>query len=50
LLQGNIIDAGIIFSDEDGYFSEFNELAGRYVEIKVDRISIEFLSTPTNKV
>lgn len=43
ILQENSIDAGIILTDEDEYFSEYPYLIGGHVEIKVDRISIEFL-------
>jgi hypothetical protein len=42
-LQEDSIDAGIVLVDEDEYFSEYPELRERNVEIKVDRISIEFL-------
>ncbi|MEE5180228.1 hypothetical protein JDW21_15695 [Bacillus subtilis] len=43
ILQEDSIDAGIVFTDEDEYFSEYPHLIGKHVEIKVDRISIEFL-------
>ncbi|BAC15318.1 hypothetical protein ACFQ4N_15905 [Oceanobacillus iheyensis] len=43
LLQKDSIDAGIIFNDEDEYFSDYPELIGKYVEMKIDRISVEFL-------
>ncbi|MCY9362620.1 hypothetical protein MOF33_07255 [Bacillus spizizenii] len=43
ILQDDSIDAGIVFTDEDEYFSEYLHLIGKHVEIKVDRISIEFL-------
>ncbi|MGM0949445.1 MAG: hypothetical protein ACQEWT_11540 [Bacillota bacterium] len=43
ILQENSIDAGIILTDEDEYFSEYPYLMGGHVEIKVDRISIGFL-------
>ncbi|MCY7810419.1 hypothetical protein P8845_00870 [Bacillus spizizenii] len=43
ILQDDSIDAGIVFTDEDEYFSEYPHLIGKHVEIKVDRISIEFL-------
>ncbi|CAN2249225.1 hypothetical protein [Bacillus vallismortis] len=43
ILQENSIDAGIVLTDEDEYFSEYPYLIGEHVEIKVDRISIEFL-------
>ncbi|KIL43122.1 hypothetical protein [Jeotgalibacillus campisalis] len=42
-LNEETVDAGIVFSDEDEYFSEYSELINNQVEIKVDRISIEFL-------
>ncbi|MDG5471431.1 hypothetical protein P6709_06705 [Jeotgalibacillus sp. ET6] len=37
------VDAGIVFNDENEYFSEYPELINNQVEIIVDRISIEFL-------
>lgn len=43
LLQRDSIDAGIVIDDEDEYFSEYPELIGKNVELKVDRISVEFL-------
>ncbi|MEC1736496.1 hypothetical protein P9D87_05810 [Bacillus mojavensis] len=43
VLQEDSIDAGIVLTDEDEYFSEYPYLIGEHVEIKVDRISIEFL-------
>ncbi|WP_077310519.1 hypothetical protein [Terribacillus halophilus] len=43
LLQRNSLDAGIIINDEDEYFSDYPNLIGKQVEIKVDRISVEFL-------
>ena len=42
-LHENSIDAGIVISDEDDYFVDSPDLIGKFVEIKVDRISIEFL-------
>ncbi|MCY8233451.1 hypothetical protein [Priestia endophytica] len=42
-LNEDSIDAGIVLSDEDEYFLDYPELQGKNVEIKVDRISIEFL-------
>lgn len=48
LLHEDKIDAGIVFTDDDEYFSEYPELMGKYSEIKVDRISIEFLRTTTD--
>lgn len=41
-------DAGIVLTDEDEYFSDYPELMAKNVEIKVDRISIEYLWRPTN--
>ncbi|MTI48434.1 MAG: hypothetical protein FH761_11370 [Firmicutes bacterium] len=41
LQDGGKIDAGIIIEDE--LLEEYNYLVGKYVEIKVDRISVEFL-------
>ncbi|MBD1221957.1 hypothetical protein [Virgibacillus halodenitrificans] len=49
LLHEDTIDAGIIFNDEDEYFSDYPELMDKHVEIKVDRISIEFIKTTTEK-
>ncbi|MBL4966715.1 hypothetical protein [Bacillus halotolerans] len=43
VLQENSIDAGFVLTDEDEYFSEYPYLIGEHVEIKVDRVSIEFL-------
>jgi len=43
ILQEDSIDAGIVLTDEDEYFSEYPYLIGEHVEIKVDRISVEFL-------
>ncbi|PAD34805.1 hypothetical protein [Terribacillus saccharophilus] len=43
LLQRDSVDAGIVINDEDEYFSEYPELIGKNVELKVDRISVEFL-------
>lgn len=43
VLQEDSIDAGIVLTDEDEYFSEYPYLIGKNVEMKVDRISIEFL-------
>lgn len=48
LLYGDTIDGGIVFTDEDEYFSDYPELMDKYVEIKVDRISVEFLRTTTD--
>lgn len=48
LLHEDTIDAGIVFTDEDEYFSDYPELVDKNVEIRVDRISIEFLRTSTN--
>lgn len=44
VLQEDSFDAGIVLTDEDEYFSEYPHFIGEHVEIKVDRISIEFLS------
>ena len=48
LLHGDKIDAGLIFTDDDEYFSDYPELIDKFTEIKVDRISIEFLRTTTD--
>lgn len=41
LQEGGRVDAGIIFEDE--LLEEYKYLLGKYVEMKVDRISVEFL-------
>lgn len=41
LQEGGKIDAGIIFEDE--LLEEYRYLLDKYVEMKVDRISVEFL-------
>ncbi|EEM16022.1 hypothetical protein bpmyx0001_31070 [Bacillus pseudomycoides DSM 12442] len=33
----------ILFTDSDGYLSEYSKWFNKYVEIEVDRIHIEFL-------
>ncbi|AGE65539.1 hypothetical protein [Bacillus subtilis] len=38
VLQEDSIDAGIVLTDEDEYFSEYPYLIGKNVEMKVDRI------------
>lgn len=43
-LEESIIDAGLVLIDEDEYFADYSSLAGKYVEILVDRISIEFVA------
>ncbi|ASB62998.1 hypothetical protein SC22_01905 [Bacillus sp. A053] len=43
ILQEDSIYAGIVLTDEDQYSSEYPHLIGKNVEMKVDRISIEFL-------
>ncbi|SNZ03130.1 hypothetical protein SAMN05421503_0285 [Terribacillus aidingensis] len=43
LLSKDSIDAGITISDEDGYFLNYPKLIGKHVEVRVDRISAEFL-------
>lgn len=48
LLHEDKIDAGLVFTDNDEYFSDYPELMDKYTEIKVDRISIEFLRTITD--
>lgn len=50
LLIEESIDAGIIISDEDDYFSDYRYLNGQYVELKVDRISVEFLTPEVGTV
>lgn len=42
-LYEKAIEAGMVISDEDEYFENYPDLIGKYVEVKVDRISIEFL-------
>ncbi len=39
--ESGIIDAGIIIEDE--IFKEYQYLIGRYIEVEVDRINVEFL-------
>ena len=48
LLHEDKIEAGLVFTDDDEYFSDYPELMDKYIEIKVDRISIEFLRTTTD--
>lgn len=48
LLHEDKIEAGLVFTDDDEYFSDYPELMDKYTEIKVDRISIEFLRTTTD--
>jgi len=43
LLQEDSIDTGVVFTDEDEYFADYPDLISKYVKMKVDRISIEFL-------
>ncbi|MBY0185053.1 hypothetical protein K3L72_16695 [Bacillus altitudinis] len=45
LLHAGKIDAGLVFTDDDEYFADFLKLKDKPVEIKVDRISLEFIST-----
>ncbi|KAB2495191.1 hypothetical protein F8155_04100 [Priestia endophytica] len=42
-IQGNVINAGLMFTDDEDYFYEYAHLQGKTVEIKADRISVEFL-------
>lgn len=49
LLQEDTIDAGIVFTDENELFSEYPEMNRKHVELKVDRINIEFLGQPPIK-
>jgi hypothetical protein len=46
LLHEDKIDAGIVFTDEDEYFSDYPEFKEKNVEMRVDRISIDFFKTP----
>ena len=46
LLHEDKIDAGIVFTDEDEYFSDYPEFIEKNVEMRVDRISIDFFKTP----
>ncbi|WP_018931988.1 hypothetical protein [Gracilibacillus lacisalsi] len=48
LLYEDTLDAGIVFNDEDQYFFDYPELIGKNVEMRVDRISIEFLKIPVD--
>ncbi len=41
LKEGGIIDAGVVFQDE--MFEEYTYLIDKYIEIEVDRISVEFI-------
>lgn len=41
-LDGDRLNSTVIFQDDE-WFQEYSYLAGKYVEIMVDRISIEFL-------
>ena len=43
LLKQDSIDSRIVLTDEDEYFTDYPELIDKYVEMRVDRISIEFL-------
>ncbi|AMA74301.1 MULTISPECIES: hypothetical protein [Aneurinibacillus] len=43
ILNRDSIDAGITILDEDEYFADYLGLIGKYVELQVDRISVEFL-------
>ncbi|TCS96551.1 hypothetical protein [Hazenella coriacea] len=43
ILHEDFIDAGLIILDEDEYFVDYTYLIGKYVEIKVDRLDIEFI-------
>ncbi|MEW9677805.1 hypothetical protein ABRT01_16840 [Lentibacillus sp. L22] len=43
ILHEEYIDAGIAIQDDDGYFQDFLPLTGKYVEVEVDKINIEFL-------
>ncbi|UOE53818.1 hypothetical protein LIT38_17095 [Bacillus sp. CMF12] len=45
MLHEDKIDAGIVFTDEDEYFPDYPEFKEKNVEMRVDRISIEFLNT-----
>ena len=48
LLHEDTVDAELIFTDEDDYFTDYPELMDKYIEIKVDRISIEFIRITTD--
>lgn len=41
LLERGVLDAGIIIKDE--LLEEYDYLVGKYIEIRVDRINIEFI-------
>jgi len=43
ILHEDHIDIGIKIVDEDGYFHDYQFLAGNLVEMLVDRIAVEFL-------
>ncbi|MBM7588273.1 hypothetical protein JOC86_004870 [Bacillus pakistanensis] len=42
ILHEDFIDAGLKISDEDQYFHEYTYLIGKPVELRVDRIDVEF--------
>jgi hypothetical protein len=42
ILHEDFIDAGLKISDEDQYFYEYTYLIGKPVELRVDRIDVEF--------
>ena len=44
ILHEDYIDAGIKIYDDDGYFNDYKYLAGKPVELLVDRIAVEFLN------
>ncbi|QSX06710.1 hypothetical protein JYG23_04455 [Sedimentibacter sp. zth1] len=41
LKEGGILDAGVVFQDE--IFEEYEYLINKFVEVEVDRISVEFM-------
>ncbi|MET3686426.1 hypothetical protein ABIC37_001937 [Priestia megaterium] len=43
IVGDGFIDAGLHVIDEDGYLDDYPEVIGKYAEIIVDRLSVEFL-------
>ncbi|AGN37961.1 hypothetical protein OIO07_13070 [Bacillus paralicheniformis] len=43
ILHEDYIDAGIKIYDDNGYFNDYKYLAGKPVELLVDRIAVDFL-------
>ncbi|WP_176343427.1 hypothetical protein [Priestia aryabhattai] len=43
IVREGFIDAGLHIIDEDGYLDNYPEVMGKYAEMKVDRLGVEFL-------